>query len=88
MDITDFAVASGLLSLFVVGTVELIRQGFRKNWEAVFTIFGAGLVGGLAGAFLFDVVGLAVGIGLGIAGSGLVTTVKNFGTGTNKELVR
>lgn len=88
MDITDFAVASGLLSLFVVGFVELVRQAFNRNLQAVVTVAGAGVVGGLAGLFLLPVIGLPVGIGLGIAGSGLVTTVKNFGTGTNKELLK
>ena len=87
MDIQDFAVASGLLTLFVVGTVELIKQAFAQNWKAVVTIIGAAAVGGLAGWFFFPVIGLPVGIALGLAGSGFVTTAQNVGKGASSTEV-
>lgn len=82
MDITDFAIASTLLALFVVGTVELIKQAFNRNWKAVVTIVAAAVVGGLGGLFLLPVIGLPVGIALGLSGSGLVTSLQKIGTGT------
>lgn len=83
MDISDFGVASGLLALFVVGTTELVKQAFERNWYAVVVISLSAVVGGLAGWILFPVIGGAVGIALGLSASGLVTSLKKIGTGTN-----
>lgn len=82
MDISDFAVASALLTLFVVGATEMVKQAFNKNWKAVSLIAVSALVGGVAGAVFFPVVGLPVGIGMGLSASGLVTTFQKFGEGT------
>lgn len=82
MDISNFAVASSLLALFVVGTTELIKQAFNRNWYAVVVIAASAVVGGLAGLVLFPVIGFAVGVALGLSASGLVTTVQKFGEGT------
>lgn len=82
MDTTDFAVATTLLTLFVVGATELVKQAFNRNWKAVVIISVSALVGGLAGAFLLPVIGLPVGIAVGLSASGLVTTVQKVGQGT------
>lgn len=82
MNIGDFAVASGLLILFVTGATELVKQLFARNWKAAVIIAIAAIVGGIAGWMLFPVIGLAVGIALGLSASGLVTTVQKVGEGT------
>lgn len=83
MDITDFGVAGGLLALFVVGTTELVKQAFARNWYAVVVISLSAVVGGLAGWLLFPVIGGAVGIALGLSASGFVTSLQKIGQGTN-----
>ena len=82
MDISDFAVASTLLTLFVVGATEMAKQAFNQNWKSVVIIAVAALVGGFAGAAFFPVIGLPVGIALGLSASGLVTTLQKVGEGT------
>jgi len=78
MDLGDFAIASGLVTLFVIGATELVKRAFAKDWQAVATIVAAAVIGGLAG-WALPVVGVIVGVSLGLAGSGLITTVQNIG---------
>lgn len=82
-DITDITVATALLTLFVVGATELVKQAFARNWKAVVIIVVSAIVGGLGGLFLLPVIGLPVGLAIGLSASGLVTSVQKFGEGTN-----
>lgn len=82
-DITDVTVATALLTLFVIGATELIKQAFAKNWKAVVIIAVSALVGGLGGLLLLPVIGLPVGIAVGLSASGLVTSAQKFGEGTH-----
>ena len=81
MDLTNYAVAAGLLTFFVIGSVELVKQAFARNWKAVVIIIVSGLVGVLGGLEL-PVLGWIVGLSIGLSASGLVTTVQKFGEGT------
>jgi len=88
MDISTFAVAAPILTLFVVGVVELVKQAFNRNWKAVVTIIAAAAVGGIGGLVLLPTIGLAVGISIGLSASGFVTSLQNIGTGTVKTEVQ
>lgn len=82
-DITDITVATTLLTLFVIGATELVKQAFARNWKAVVIITVSALVGGLGGLFLLPVIGLPVGLAIGLSASGLVTSVQKVGEGTS-----
>ena len=58
----------------VVGVTEAIKAAFDENWRTVAIIVGAGVTGGVLGAV--SVIGVIAGVSLGLAASGLVTTVK------------
>jgi hypothetical protein len=81
MDLTNYAVATGLLTFFVIGAVELVKQLFARNWKSVVIIIVSALVGALGGLAL-PVIGWIVGMSLGLASSGLITTVQKVGEGT------
>jgi uncharacterized protein involved in cysteine biosynthesis len=81
MDLTNYAVASGLLTFFVIGATELVKQAFARNWKSVVIIIVSALVGALGGLVL-PVLGWIIGLALGLASSGLVTTVQKVGEGT------
>ena len=63
----------------VAGTVELIKRVFEKDWKAVITIIGAGLVGGLLS--LFPEIGFSFLTGVigGLSASGFITIGQNVG---------
>ena len=61
----------------VAGVVELIKRAFDKDWRAVFIIFGAGVVGLLAG--LACGLNPLVGAVVGLAASGYITIAQNIG---------
>ena len=82
MDLTNYAVASGLLTFFVIGATELVKQIFARNWKSVVIIIVSALVGALAGLEL-SVIGWVVGLALGLASSGIITTAQKFGEGTS-----
>ena len=63
----------------VAGTVELIKRVFDKDWRAVVTIIGAGLVGGLVSLFPEMNFSFLVGIVGGLAASGFITLGQNVG---------
>lgn len=67
------AAALAALTFLVVGVVELLKRLFGKDWQAVATIIGAGLVGAIfapqAGITWFQ------GLLVGLSASGLITTV-------------
>lgn len=70
------AVAVAALTFLVVGSVELLKRLFAKDWMAAATIAVAGIVGGIfasqAGVTVFQ------GILIGLSASGLVTTVSRI----------
>jgi uncharacterized protein involved in cysteine biosynthesis len=81
MDLTNFAVASGLITFFVIGATELVKQAFARNWKSVVIIVVSAVVGLLCGLAL-PVVGVVVGLAIGLSASGLITTVQKVGQGT------
>lgn len=81
MDLTNYAVATGLLTFFVIGAVELVKQLFARNWKAAVIIVISALVGALGG-WALPVLGWIVGMSVGLSASGLVTTVQKVGEGT------
>lgn len=82
MDISNYAVAVSLLTLFVVGGTELVKQAFARNWKAVVIIAVAALIGGIGGVFVLPVIGFAPGLAIGLSASGLITGVQKIGQGT------
>lgn len=80
------AVASGsalLLGAMVVGATELIKRLFDRDFKAATIITVSAVVGGLSGLFLFADLGFALGLVVGLASSGVITSLQKFGTGTN-----
>lgn len=61
----------------VAGTVELIKRIFNKDWQAVATITGAGIVGALVA--LASAINPLIGAVVGLASSGYITIAQNFG---------
>ena len=61
----------------VAGVVELIKRAFDKDWRAVATIIGAGLVGSLVGLALGA--NPLMGAVIGFASSGYITIAQNVG---------
>lgn len=61
----------------VAGVVELIKQAFDKDWRAVATIIGAGVVGALTGLALGA--NPLMGAVIGFAASGYITIAQNVG---------
>lgn len=73
IDATSAAILLGM----VAGVVELIKRAFDKDWRAVITIVGAGLVGALVG--LGIAINPLLGAVIGLAASGYITIVQNLG---------
>lgn len=71
-----------LLTFMVVGTTELIRRLFKRDYMASAIITASAVVGGFGGAVLLPDVGLVLGIVVGLGASGVVTGVQKFGAGT------
>lgn len=61
----------------VAGVVELIKRIFKRDWQAVATILGAGVAGTLVALPL--AVNPLIGAVVGLAASGYITIVQNFG---------
>lgn len=61
----------------IAGVVELIKRAFDKDWRAVATITGAGLVGALVGLALGA--NPLMGAVIGFAASGYITIAQNVG---------
>lgn len=61
----------------VAGVVELIKRAFDKDWRAVATIIGAGLVGSLVSLALGA--NPLMGAVIGFAASGYITIAQNVG---------
>lgn len=78
-------VAITLLTTMVIGATELVKRLFDRDARGAAIIGVSALVGALGGLFLFEGVGLALGIVVGLSASGLVTTVQKLGTGTTSE---
>lgn len=63
----------------VAALVELLRRVKAKDYYAVATIIGAGVIGGLVGYLRVDGVTVEQGVVAGLSASGLITIVQNFG---------
>lgn len=63
----------------VMGFVELVKRVFDRDWRAVVTIIGAGLVGGLVSLFPEMSFGFLTGVVGGLAASGYITLGQNVG---------
>ena len=63
----------------IAGFVELVKRIFDKDWKAVVTIIGAGLVGGLLSLFPEISFTFLTGIIGGLAASGYITIGQNVG---------
>ena len=61
----------------VAGVVELIKRLFDKDWRSVAIIVGAGVAGTLTALPLG--VNPLIGAVVGLASSGYITIVQNFG---------
>lgn len=83
--VEGIAVSISLLLSMVIGTTELIRRLFKRDYEAAALITASALVGGLAGVMLFPSVGFALGVVVGLSGSGVVTGLQKFGQGTTPQ---
>jgi hypothetical protein len=85
-DVSAILAASGvavtLLTTLVIGATELIKRIFDRDYRAATIIGVSVIVGGLGGLLLFEELGLAIGMVIGLSASGLVTTVQKFGQGT------
>lgn len=79
MNITDVTVATGLLTLMVVGATQLVKNLFDRNFRGAVIIAVAALIGGVVGAFVLPVIGFAVGVVAGLSAAGVVTTAQNVG---------
>lgn len=78
MEVFDLdAVTTAIILGMVAGVVELIKRAFEKDWKAVIIIAGAGIAGALT-ALLISVNPL-IGAVVGLAASGYITIVQNFG---------
>ena len=73
IDATSAAILLGM----VAGVVELVKRAFDKDWRAVITIVGAGLVGALVS--LGIAVNPLLGAVVGLAASGYITIAQNLG---------
>ena len=73
IDATSAAILLGM----VAGVVELVKRAFDKDWRAVITIVGAGLVGALVS--LGIAVNPLLGAVIGLAASGYITIAQNLG---------
>lgn len=73
IDATSAAILLGM----VAGVVELVKRAFDKDWRAVITIIGAGLVGALVS--LGIAVNPLLGAVIGLAASGYITIAQNLG---------
>jgi hypothetical protein len=81
MDISVLEIAPqtvAVLTFLVIAGVKLIDQLFDRDWKGSAKIITAALIGGVVS---YGVDGLTVlaGLSLGLAGSGLITTVGFFG---------
>lgn len=85
-DVSTILAASGvavtLLTTLVIGATELIKRIFDRDYRAACIIAASVLVGALGGSLLFEELGIAIGMVIGLSASGLVTTVQKFGQGT------
>lgn len=78
MEIFDLnPIAATVMLGMVAGVVELIKRLFKKDWQAVATILGAGCAGALV-ALPFAINPL-IGAVVGLASSGYITLAQNIG---------
>lgn len=68
-----------LVGAMIVGVVEFVKRLFDRDFRAVCIILAAAGVGALSGLFGIEGVTVPLGIVLGLAGSGVVTTATRVG---------
>lgn len=76
-------VAVTLLTTMVIGGTELVKRIFDGDKRGAAIIGVAVVIGALGGLFLFEAVGLALGIVVGLSAVGIHNTVQSFGSGTS-----
>lgn len=78
---------TSLAALFIAGAVagfiELVNRIFKHDWEAAIKIFGAGVIGGVAGAFALYGLDVPTGITLGLSASGFITAGQKISDGSS-----
>lgn len=79
------AMTAVIITGVVMGTVELIRRLFAKDWQAAAIVLSSAVVGGVAGAIL----GLMPlqGIAFGLAASGYITLAQRIGKDSSTTTV-
>ena len=89
-DVSGILAASGvavaLLTTLVIGATELVKRIFDRDYRAACIIGVSALVGALGGLLLFDELGLAIGLVVGLSATGLITTAQNVGKKSHTEL--
>lgn len=71
--------AMAMLTTMVIGSTELVKRLFDKDFRAAAIIGVSAVVGAFSGALLLPEIGLVQGLVLGLGASGLVTTVSRIG---------
>lgn len=72
-------IAVAMLTTMVIGSTELVKRLFDRDFRAAAVIGVSAAVGALTGSFLLPEIGLVQGLVLGFGASGLVTTVSRIG---------
>lgn len=72
------ALTALVLTGLIMGTSELIKRLFAKDWQAAAIIVSSAVVGGIAGLFLG--INPLQGAAFGLAASGYITLVQYVGT--------
>lgn len=68
-----------LITTLVIALVELGKRVEARDWRAVVTIIGAGVIGGIVGFLHVHGVTVENGIIVGLGASGFVTVATRFG---------
>lgn len=70
-----------ILTGLVMGGAELVKRLFSKDWKAAITILVSAAIGGIAGGAMG--IEILQGVAFGLAASGYITLVQNFGSKGN-----
>jgi hypothetical protein len=85
-DVTALLAAGGaavvLLTALVIGSTELVKALFDRNYRTAALIAVSAVVGAIGGWLLLPQIGLVLGIVTGLSASGVVTGLQKIGSGT------
>lgn len=85
-DVTALLAAGGaavvLLTALVIGSTELVKALFDRNYRSAALIAVSAVVGAIGGWLLLPQIGLVLGIVTGLSASGVVTGLQKIGSGT------